>query len=95
MTKTKVLSIRLSEDFYNDLKTVAKAKDISMTKILTNYTQKDISTQAEALQLADSGDAKYSANQNTYDYMKQFIHRGNTYHDNKTDDELLYRKTIK
>lgn len=91
MTKTKVLPIRLSEEFYNDLKTVAKAKNTSMTKILTNYTQKDISAQAEALQFADRGQTKYSTKpQTTSEYLNQFIFTGKTYHNDKTYDEIAY-----
>ncbi|MBU0576459.1 hypothetical protein KJ707_00740 [Patescibacteria group bacterium] len=95
MNKTKVLPIRLSEEFYNDLKAVAKAKKTSMAKILMNYSQVNISTQAKTLQLADRNQSKYYTEQNSYDYMKQFIHQGRTYHDNKTDDELLYEGKIK
>lgn len=95
MIKTKVLPIRLTEEFYNDLKRVAKAKNTSMKQILLNYRQTDISSQAETLQLADAGTEKYSTKSNTYDYMRQFIHQGQTYHDDKTDDELLYEGKTK
>lgn len=94
MTKSKVLPIRLTEEFYNDLKIVAKAKSSTMTQTLLNYSQKEIARYSKILALADSGTKKYSVQDNTYDYMKQFIHQGKTYHNNKTDDELLYEGQV-
>jgi hypothetical protein len=83
--KKKVLPIKLREQVYQDLKLVSKETDRSMAEIIRTHFVKPVLKQASQIR-AKQGKSKLSLSQ----HLRKYAYKGRIYHQDKTDDELLY-----
>lgn len=83
--KKKVLPIKLREQVYQDLKLVSKETDRSMAEIIRTHFVKSVTKQASQIK-----DRQERSELSLVQHFKKYAYRGKVYHQDKTDDELLY-----
>lgn len=87
----KVLPLKLKDALYNDLKYVAAAQNTTMAALIRDHIEEPITREAKKERAKQK---KASKKKDLLDIILENQYDGPWYHQDKTDNELLYGEKL-